>query len=672
MSRSQSKVKKLLMTFLAICGATFAIMVAPADAEVGKHPLPDGRAYEQVSPVDKNESDVRFNNGAAAAAEGGGLVFSSDGSFAGQPTAQPQTSYLSRRGPDGWHTKGIQMPGGRVFLQNGYVAFSEDLSKGVIRWMEDTAAGTFAENAQAGLNMYLWSEADNSFSLLNGTLSQARSVSFGWASADFGVVGFETPERLTPDAPCTAEKACAYEWNHGLLRLASVLPDGTPTTGSIGAGLGGTTSKGNVDNAVSRDGSRVFFDSGGGLYVREGGSSSTLVSGSERTSPGGVTVGNVFFQGAEAAHGNRVIFTTTKTLVNADEDEATDVYMYDFTKPLGERLTLISEDENPESPVGAAVEVGSGKGGGSGGVLARSDSLDRVYFVARNQILPGEPSPEGPKLFVWDDSAGSPEVRYIGALLPSDVDNWEGPTVLESEPIKPVRISANGRYMAFISGAQLTPADQDEQADVYRYDAQAQALTCVSCSTDAQPVTGPISFDQSRTGENFVNHPPRNVSDSGQVFFQTSRGLVPGDSNGKVDVYEFENGGLFLLSGGSGIDDSYFLDASASGSEVFFDTRDKLVGWDKDFNYDAYDARVGGGFPEPPPTPPPCEGDSCQPPPVVPIDPSPASSTFNGPGNSAQGAARRCAKGKTRHRGHCQKKRRQKKHAKHGNGGNHA
>jgi hypothetical protein len=83
-------------------------------AEVGRHALPDSRAYEQVSPVDKNESDVRFNSGVDAAFGGDGLVFTSDGSFAGQPTAQSQTSYLARRGAGGWVTRGIQMPNGRV------------------------------------------------------------------------------------------------------------------------------------------------------------------------------------------------------------------------------------------------------------------------------------------------------------------------------------------------------------------------------------------------------------------------------------------------------------------------------------------------------------------------------------------------------------------------------
>jgi hypothetical protein len=664
-----------LLIFAGCCFLSIAGLGASlSSAEVGKHPLPDGRAYEQVSPVDKNEADVRFNNGMAAAFDGNGLVFTSDGSFAGQPTGQFQTSYLSRRGPNGWSTKGIQMPNGRVFGSNGYSGFSEDLSKGVIRWMEDTPAGTFDPGAAPGLNMYLRDDASGSFILLNGTLREANEhVKFGWGSEDFGKIGFETSSKLTADSPCVGSRPCAYEWDHGTLRLASVLPNGEATTGMIGGGqaggAGGTGSEGNVDNAVSRDGSRVFFTDADVLYARENGSQTTLISGSERSLPGGVVNGSVYYQGAEAAHGNKVIFTTKNSLVDADDNEANDLYLYDSSKPEGERLSLISEDVNPEAPEGAAVDGGSGL---SGGVLARSDSLDRVYFVADNQILPGESSAAGPKLYVWDDTGSSPQVHFISILSSDDELDWDGPSVRESAQIKAARISANGRYIAFVSANQLTLADQEEQPDVYRYDAQAQALTCVSCVSDAFPTEGGIRFDQTRIGTNLINHLPRNVSDSGQVFFQTSRGLVPADSNGKVDVYEFENGELSLLSGGSGTEDSYFMDASASGNDVFFDTRDRLVGWDEDSKYDAYDARVGGGLPEPPPLPPPCEGDSCQPPPIVPNDPSPASSSFSGPGNVKGLTARRCPKGKVRRHGRCRKKQRHhQKHAQPKNGGKH-
>jgi hypothetical protein len=85
-------------------------------------------------------------------------------------------------------------------------------------------------------------------------------------------------------------------------------------------------------------------------------------------------------------------------------------------------------------------------------------------------------------------------------------------------------------------------------------------------------------------------------------------------------VYEWEDsdldgeGELRLISSGRGATDSKFLDASLSGDDVFFTSRDRLVGIDNDNQVDLYDARMGGGIAaqHPAPAPQPCEGEKCQ------------------------------------------------------------
>jgi len=71
----------------------------------------------------------------------------------------------------------------------------------------------------------------------------------------------------------------------------------------------------------------------------------------------------------------------------------------------------------------------------------------------------------------------------------------------------------------------------------------------------------------------------RNLSASGdQFFFQTAEALLPADTNGTTDVYEWEADGagscrssaedggcLYLLSTGKSPDPSYLGDASVSG-----------------------------------------------------------------------------------------------------------
>jgi hypothetical protein len=668
-SSRRARVFLVSISSVALLAAAF-LSASVAAAYAGPLVLPDNRAWEQVSPVDKSESDISTSN-QVASITGNALVFHSSGSFAGQNTAVlGGTDYLGTRNANGWTTTGISMPYGQLNAQNGYFGFTEDLSKGVVRWMENSPIlGTYDPEAALGMNLYLRDNLAGTFSLLNGTLEPARTFGgFVWGSSDFSHIAFDSSSKLTVDAPCGPEVfgSCSYEWDNGVLRLASVLPGGEPALGVVGDDV----SVGNTDNAVSVDGARLFFSSpvfpgevagaGGEVYARENGESTTHVSAPERTLPGGTSGEPVHYAGAEAAHGDQVVFTTKNALVDTDTDNTNDLYLYDFTAPAGQRLTLISEDQNPEAPVGAQVDEANL--GGGGGVVAKSEDLRRVYFIADNQIVAGAPTAPGPKLYLWDDTGTAASVSYIATLKAGDHWDWAGPSVSLTgggSSMRPARPSSDGRFLAFLSSARLTSFDNEGKQEIYLYDALGGSIECASCSSDALPAAGYLQFDDESSLPP-VNHLLKNTSDGGQVFFETSRGLVPRDSNGKIDVYEYEDGQLHLISPGTGGDDSHFLDATPSGSDVFFTTRDRLVGWDDDKNVDAYDARVNGGLPEPPPQPPACEGDACQPPPMVPSDPSPASAGFRGPGNPSAHAKRprrSCVAGKVRRQGKCRKKR---------------
>jgi hypothetical protein len=105
--------------------------------------------------------------------------------------------------------------------------------------------------------------------------------------------------------------------------------------------------------------------------------------------------------------------------------------------------------------------------------------------------------------------------------------------------------------------------------------------------------------------------------------------------NGKIDVYGYENGHVYLISSGTSDEDSGFLDASADGSDVFFSTFSRLVGQDIDESRDIYDARVGGGFPFTPPREL-CSGEACKAPAAVASPgPAPVSGGAAGAGNLA-------------------------------------
>jgi hypothetical protein len=155
------------------------------------------------------------------------------------------------------------------------------------------------------------------------------------------------------------------------------------------------------------------------------------------------------------------------------------------------------------------------------------------------------------------------------------------------------------------------------------------------------------------------------MSDDGSyVFFDSADALVPQDGNGTLDVYEWHEGHVALISSGKDSTPSFFLGTSASGDDVFFGTHATLVPRDTDSAGDLYDARVCTAS-DPCVKPPlgetaQCEGDACQSPPPSPIDATPGSLTFSGAGNAVSEvvtAKKKVAKPKKKANKKCKAKR---------------
>jgi hypothetical protein len=186
----------------------------------------------------------------------------------------------------------------------------------------------------------------------------------------------------------------------------------------------------------------------------------------------------------------------------------------------------------------------------------------------------------------------------------------------------------------------------------------------------------------SQFGKSFYQ--PRYLSDGGRLFFDSPDALVPQDTNGLEDAYEYEpvgvgsctsasatysersQGCVSLISSGQSSGESIFMDASETGDDVFFATNSKLTGEDYDTAYDIYDAHVCSS--EVPcrsevVVPPPCtSGDSCKaapsPQPEI-FGPAP-SATFSGVGNIVEEAKASLVKGKKKSK----PKPKSKKHSK--------
>jgi hypothetical protein len=193
-------------------------------------------------------------------------------------------------------------------------------------------------------------------------------------------------------------------------------------------------------------------------------------------------------------------------------------------------------------------------------------------------------------------------------------------------------------------------------AELYRYhyepgSASGGSITCVSCDpSGAQPRSN--AFFTALLERHGVSAPPlRAMSDDGSyVFFDSPDPLVSGDTNNALDVYEWEASGrgscalpsgcVHLISSGTDPAGSYFLGASPDGSNVFFGTHARLVPQDIDTYGDLYDARICEPQVGNPcikaavAEPAQCEGASCHSVAPAPIDATPGSLTYSGPGNA--------------------------------------
>jgi hypothetical protein len=125
------------------------------------------------------------------------------------------------------------------------------------------------------------------------------------------------------------------------------------------------------------------------------------------------------------------------------------------------------------------------------------------------------------------------------------------------------------------------------------------------------------------SGKQFVSEEhqmaTRAVSEDGsRIVFTSAEPLSEAAANGLDNAYEWHEssgpaeGSVSLISSGVSTEPVPSVLISPNGVSVFFATTDGLVPQDTDGLFDWYDARLGVGFPTPPGERRPCEGDACQ------------------------------------------------------------
>jgi hypothetical protein len=356
----------------------------------------------------------------------------------------------------------------------------------------------------------------------------------------------------------------------------------------------------------------------------------------------------VFFGAAE--DGSRVFFASEGELT-ANDRGIHDTELYEYNTET-RKLTRVSAGDSGVAAGGVVPFVERQVGIVVAPVkdFVVSGDGSHVYFVARGVLAPvnaaGESPVEGAEnLYVYDAQTG--RTVFIASGGGGFYDSAES-TLPEATP--------DGRYLLF----QYAMISQGS-IGLYRYDADTERVVCVSCTPGTPAGAGvfPPSEMADTSGASFPAHA---ISEDGSVFFNTDASLVPQDTNGVMDVYEWHEGEISLIGSGQDSLPSFFLGASPNGANVFFGTHSRLVPADSGSGGNVYDARVCT-VSEPCIQPAPareglCEGDACSHPAAAPSDATPASATFAGPGDLAVASstaprAKTCAKPKRLSHGRC-------------------
>jgi DNA-binding beta-propeller fold protein YncE len=336
-----------------------------------------------------------------------------------------------------------------------------------------------------------------------------------------------------------------------------------------------------------------------------------------------------------------------------------DLYMYDLpdapsADPGEGRLTRISAgptgDADCNSPVGGAADVSA--------LRFASDDGSRVYFTCGAPLAGVGGTSDGAvttpagtiatldatNLYAYDGTlAQADRWRFVARLQRSTTDPLAGCASTGVLPRSPLAVrsqgkdivlppananpncmngAADGGFVTFMSMARLTPDDPVGQltGDVYGYDLASGDLTRLSASRGgpggtyacapgnsaavcvADPGIGTQPSTSIGTGSAALSVVTDPLAPNDRIaFFQSKARLLPEDTDGAYDVYEWRSGRLSLVTTGkSPTDGAIYKGTDATGRNAYFVTRDRLTWQDRDSVADIYVARIGGGIAQPP------------------------------------------------------------------------
>lgn len=558
--------------------------------DTSERALPDGRAYEMVSPPAKNGAllgDTLFTSvepGVSAA--GDRVMVSAIQCFGGAEACPAQrgdvgSTYSFVRDPSGWHT----VPQVISAQEHGAVsALNVDATEGLSLFS--------APNPVGGEDDFYLRHADGAVTDVGPVTPPEEGARGSHAHVTYGSSGLQ---RLVWT---TSGSLWPFDATQGETFYEST-PEGSQpqllaVTGGRGSHdlidvCGGNAADG--PGSLTEDGSTFFMNlqpcpqGGSGanagipvpvaeVFARRNGEETIALSEPEanpacttleclaNTGPGHESqFRDAQFEGA-SADGRRAFFTSLQQLTDtASQDEQAadaDIGEKACSHTTGLNGCNLYEFECASCENVAerhVIDVSAGDTSGSGprvqGVIAISRDGSHVYFVARG-ALTAAPNAEGglpragqDNLYAYerDDAHRTGKLSFIAVLPGTDAIEWEHGVG------NPANVTPDGRFLVFMSRGQLTPDDTSRSGalQVFRYDANTEQLIRVSKGENGfnddgnrsspSPCEANLSFCSEddrivppRVAEGLVI--PRSAltmsSDGSYIFFQSPLALVKG------------------------------------------------------------------------------------------------------------------------------------------------
>ncbi len=648
-----------------------------------------------VTPSHKNGWPVKL-----ASADDARAIFTSLGGFAGSVQQTNSSAYLAERGTGGWITAPFSELREVEILnsaENDIIAEDSGLNEGLIVGRSRTPV------SRAESNIYIRAFSSSAqtevgpefprttlaaakprlpdLASLPSASSNLKSVLFELAgphnALEFGL-DYLWPEDAKGLRDTTVENTGPLDPGAGFMSLYEYSGSAKHTPRLVGVDNSGnqisecgtslgfpsegdfsTDAPAELYNAVSADGSRVFFTAAKANQGPTGNAHACTGEGQGR----GPSADELFtqilvnpatdayetvavseplkadcsvcsttepddavFQGASES-GSKVFFLTSQALLPSDTDATTDLYKAEVGEIEDAGIKRFGVTSMIHASVGGIGDMTPGANAEVLGVVRVSEDGSHVYFVAHG-VLTTTPNSVGDKaqlggnnLYVYERDAKNPSghTAFIGTLNAADSADWA------QLDLRPVDATSDGHFLVFISSANLTPDDSSSVPQVFMYDSVAEKLVRISVGENGFNNNGNTTEYPARivteSYQNFQNPAPRLRSMSGDgayVVFESDDALTLGAAVGSPNVYEYHSGQVRLISDGLDLSigqgespSTSLLGIDESGKNIFFTTADQLVPQDGDTQVDIYDARVEGGF-LPATASARCEGDECQ------------------------------------------------------------